>query len=85
MNFLDVYISVFLQIWGNFGHYFKYSFCFFLSSPSDTLIRQMLVYLMVPHRSLSLFSFFFILSLRQDNLKLMESFFCLLKYAIYPL
>lgn len=78
--------TFFLRFGGVFSYYFWISFLpQSLSSPSDTAIRQILIYLMVPHKSLrlssclSIFFFLFVLwtwLISNDLLKFTDSFFC---------
>lgn len=63
LNLLNICVYFLPQIWGVFSYYFlnKLSAPVSLSSPSDTAIRQILIYLMVPHKSLRLSSCLYIL------------------------
>lgn len=78
------------QIWEFFRQYFwKYSFCCFYS-PSGAPIMHMLIHLMVSHRLLRLWSFFFILflsSLQMDTQLTCHKahwFFCLFELLLGP-
>ena len=63
LSLLNICAYFLPQIWGIFSYYFlnKLSAPVSLSSPSDTAMIQILIYLMVSHKSLKLYSLFLIL------------------------
>ena len=92
LSLLNICAYFLPQIWGIFSYYFlnKLSAPVSLSSPSDTAIIQILIYLMVSHKSLRLSSclyFFFLFVLWPDHFKwpvfkFTDSFFCLIRSAL---
>ena len=92
LSLLNICAYFLPQIWGIFSYYFlnKLSAPVSLSSPSDTAMIQILIYLMVSHKSLRLSSclyFFFLFVLWPDHFKwpvfkFTDSFFCLIRSAL---
>ena len=62
-SFLNLQVYIFQQIWRVFSHYFKHFFSQALFFPTRTLMTQMLGLLLKSHKSLTLYSFFFLKSI----------------------